>query len=91
MKNVTPAEAILISQILILGSCGVMDVLHGMRNSTTKVRIPVYERICQMKDSTVIRWLVGIFLFVLIAAIYLQGKTDCSSNGGGQYSYEVCE
>lgn len=45
-----------------------------------------------MKDRSVIYWLVGIFLFTLIAALYLQGNNNgCVGDGGGQYSYEVCE
>ena len=92
MNSVKAAEALLICKILLLVSAFATDVLHGTRNSTTKVRISVYERICQMKDRSVIYWLVGIFLFTLIAALYLQGNNNgCVGDGGGQYSYEVCE
>lgn len=45
-----------------------------------------------MKDRSVIYWLLGIFLFATLAALYLQGQdTSCVGDGGGQYSYEVCE
>lgn len=87
----SPAEVNLIFLILMV-LIGVIPALLGNPSSMMKVQTPVYERICSMRDSDVIKWLVGIFIVVIFAAIWLQGQdTTCVSDGGGQFSYEVCE
>lgn len=54
--------------------------------------MPVYERICKMKDRNVVFWIFSIFFVATVIAFWLQGQdTNCVGDGGGQYSYEVCE
>lgn len=91
MNSVSPV-VVPLTYVILMVSSGVMDVWLGRRNLTTRARMPVYERICKMKDRNVVFWIFSIFFVATVIAFWLQGQdTNCVGDGGGQYSYEVCE
>lgn len=75
--------------LTLMALIGVTDVWRGKHNLTMKP--PSWKGINEMDDSTILKWLGGIFAVVFVVALWLSGSgADNPECDNTQYSTQSC-